>query len=414
MMGNIALITGALGFIGRDAVKRFLCDEGTEWHVIILMRSKWRRKKWRRGRSVPISCGQRVKDLVKNLKITKEQASRLHYIEASFDGEFDPYQLYQSIESKMIAVGGPDSRLDAVIHLAASLKQDHARLPPERTDHIKTRNQNTNVVALESFCAALEYFGRPEKVRILRPSIVCGSGSRTGVMACINYLDKRLVGIRMRFWAGIALRLFDRVPMPGYEDCIMDVIDIGDVVEAIMGLVDHDCANFSSPCRLGAVYYCSTAYVHGKQAGLLKEEPVYSRSDQEYNNSYEETKAMAENVIHQWAQEKHQRDVAYNHLTNKNAPTLSELMQMIITHLGWPKNFNDKIVCQGSIEEFEAAIQELQRERLGKLWWSQMQHLYCNLYCLMPYLMRNKDTRFDCIETEKVLFRPMTTGTFRI
>lgn len=405
---RIALVTGATGFLGGALLQQLLRDPLTEWHAVITVRSKCKRKTWYRKRQVRVSCEQRVKNLVAKLGLSREQASRLHYIEASFDGPFDSEKFFESIQLHIEKIGSPQARLDAVFHFAAHLHMDNPLMTREKIGRIRKNNLNTNVVALESFCGSLEGFGKPENVRILRPSIVCGARSTNGIMAFVNYFDKRILGIRMAFWSKVAMRLCKTIPVLGKKDTIMDVIDIKDVVDATLELFYHDCANFSNVSRFGVLYHCSTAYVHGKQQGILREEPVYSRAGQEYHNAYEESKAMAEQGLQDWARGTYQLDVQYHHLTNTKAPTLYEINQTIYNLMGLPKANQDRLQYCSSIEDFEALIRTIRPKFLADIYKS----FWTRGYSLLPYMLRDEGTRFDCEQTERILNHQVSTSMF--
>ena len=407
---KVALLTGATGFIGKSVLKRLLTDS-EEWTVIVMVRPKILTrtasgKRIRRKKNAkPASSEERMKTLVAYLGIPKEETHRLHYIESEIDPSLDPQILYEAVKEEMVRHGStsPPLRLDLVIHMAASLQQESEDMPSEKVERIRKRNQDVNVQGLRMLLSSIERFGTPEKVRILRPSIVCGKGSRTGFMATFNYFGN--------WWhraLGILFFYFQKtIPTIGNPDAIMDVIDIQDVVGAIMDLVHLDCGEEeTTQSGLGSVYYMSTSYVHGKRAGLLKEEPVYIKPDQDYHNSYEETKATAENVVDGWAARLSGEETlcTYHNITNENAPTLKEMNDIIYKYFGVP-SFANKLVYCSDKDAFIASFKDIRPRmagRYGEKFWK-----YINV--LAPYTLRDGCTRFDCSTTTSILGHPIAT-----
>lgn len=407
-----ALLTGATGFIGKSVLKRLLCDS-MEWIVIIIIRPKiltrtMSGKRIRRRKNArPATSEERVRALVGSLGISEDQASRLHYIESPIDASTDVDVLYQAIRNKISRYGvTPPLRLDLVIHMAASLQQECDGMPTEKAYRIRKRNEDVNVRGIGALLASIERFGTPEKVRVLRPSVVCGADSRTGLMAFLKYFDSR--------WKRILGRMFfyfqKSIPSLGNEHAIIDIVDIQDTVGAVMDLVHLDCcgpAGIGSRSGLGSVYYMSTAYVHGKRKGLLKEEPVYTKPDQKYHNSYEETKAMAENVVDAWAARLSgtQTMCTYHHITNENSPSLGELVTIVYRFYHVPPSYTNKIQYCSDIDAFEMALQDIRprvvQRYLGNFW--------RHVRVLTPYVLRDSSTVFDCSITTSILGHSIAT-----
>ncbi len=413
MAAHWALLTGATGFIGKSVLKRLLCDS-IEWMVIIIIRPKLLTrttsgKRIRRTKhSRPTTSETRMKTLVASLGLSKEQANRVYYIESHIDASTDSDVLYEAIEKEMSRHGSPPLRLDLVIHMAASLQQDCDDMPLEKVERIRQRNQDVNVRGLRTVLAAIERFGTPDKVRVLRPSIVCGADSNTGLMASLRYFDSR--------WKRILGKMFfclqKSVPFIGNEHAIIDVIDIQDTAGAIMDLVHLDCcprgpAGTYHPHKkgsgLGSVYYMSTAYVHGKRKGLLMEEPVYTKPDQKYNNSYEETKAKAENIVDAWAARLSgsQTMCTYHHITNENSPTLGEIVSIVHAHYNISPWYTSKIQFCSDMDAFEVALKGI-RPRMAQKYLAKY---FRHIRVLTPYLLRDSSAAFDCSITRSILGR---------
>ena len=407
---KVALLTGATGFIGKSVLKRLL-DDSEEWTVIVLVRPKILtrtasgKKKRRRKNARPASSEDRMKALVASLGIPKEHARRLHYIESHIDGSLDPQVLYEAVKREMVQHGATAPlRLDLVIHMAASLQQDCDGMATERVERIRKRNYDVNVHGLNNLLTCVERFGTPENVRVLRPSIVCGRDSRTGLMASLDYFDSWWL---RSLWSMFAA-LQKKVPLPGNAGAILDIIDIQDVVRAVMDFVHLDCTH-RSDSGLGSVYYMSTAYVHGKRKGILMEEPVYPKPDQQYHNSYEETKAMAEHVVDCWgASFKGGNSMCtYHHLTNENAPTLEEVVVMIHEHYKVPRRtYSKKLEFYSDIDDFAAALRGLRPQMAGRY----IGKFFKYIKVLTPYMMRDSSTKFDCSSTTSMLGHIVATN----
>lgn len=405
MTNKVALLTGVTGYIGASVLKRLLCDPA-KWLVIVIIRPKvltrtTSGKKIRRKKNArPMSSEERMKNLIAKLGIPEENVSRLHFIESHIDATTDPESLYQAIVTEMSRhMPTPPLKLDLVIHMAASLQQDCPGMPAEKAERIRQRNQDVNVTGCTAFLDCIERFGCPETVRVVRPSIVCGADSTTGVMAYLNYFKSRWI----RFM-GIALFYFQKsIPCFGCEGAIIDCIDIKDVVGAVMDLVRLDCAA-PRETGLGAVYYMSTAYVHGKRKGLLKEEPVYMKPDRECHNSYEETKAHAEHVVHTWAARlSGEKDMCtYHNLTNENSPTLKQMVVMMYEYYKAPLSYVEKLQFYSDVDAFHAALLEVRPRIAGRY----LKKYYRYINVLNAYLLRDPGTTFDSSLTTKTLGHP--------
>jgi len=422
---RVALLTGATGFIGSEVTKSLLL---VGWHVIVVIRPKLKRSRGKRMKKKALSCAQRMEEFVKAHKLSAEESSRLHHVEVDLGQTKDSKSLFLAVENILVQKIG-SRRLDVVIHSAASLVQESPAMPEEKQARIRQRNLSTNVEGLDTLLQCIENFGCPENVRIIRPSIVCGMGSRTGLMAFLNYYGKRTFGIRHHKIVGPILKCQKRIPFYGNPDAIVDIIDIKDVVGAMLGFVDMDCPilHCEEPMSLngqnfsvGAVHYVSTAYVHGKRTGILMEEEVCEKPGQEYNNSYEESKGLGEAKVKLWfkkclspkytdqetLERKLEDSFGYYNLTNEFAPTLRELVEGVNKTLGWSNKVNGKIVYCRNLEELEGAFSRIRFKciaHLSRLYWKRVDALY-------PYLLRETGTKFDCSKTKAALPNFTTRG----
>ena len=423
---RVALVTGATGFIGGEITKSLLLKG---WHVIIVIRPKSKRSRSKRVRKRTLSCAERMEGFVFALGLTAEESSRLHHVELDLVQMKDPKVFFLAVKSILVDKIG-SRRLDVVIHSAASLAQESPAMPAEKQARIRQRNLSTNVEGLDTLLQCIENFGCPENIRIIRPSIVCGVGSRTGLMAFLNYYGRRTLGIQNYKIMGPILRCQKIIPFYGNPDAIVDIIDVNDAVGAMLGFVDLDCSVLlhEEPVSLtnehfsvGAVHYLSTAYVHGKRTGVLMEEDVYAKPGQEYNNSYEESKGIGEAKLKSWFRkclEKSQKyrnqealerkledSFGYYNLTNEFAPTLRELVESVNKTLGWPKVTEKMVFCRTQ-EEFEGALSRIRFKyiaHLTRLYWKRVEVLF-------PYLLRGTGTTFDCSQTKAALPNFTTEG----
>lgn len=402
---KVALLTGVTGFIGASVLKGLLCDPA-QWLVIVIIRPKVvtrtaSGKKIRRKKNArPMSSDERMKNLIARLGIPEEHGSRVHLVESHIDATTDSETLYQVIVTEISRhMPGQPLRLDLVIHMAASLQQDCPGMPDEKAERIRQRNQDVNVTGCTSILDCIGRFGCPETVRVVRTSIVCGADSSTGAMAFLNYFKSRWI----RFMGRVLFYFQKSIPFFGCEDAILDIIDIKDVVGAVMDLVHLDC-DAPRETGLGAVYYMSTAYVHGKRKGLLKEEPVYMKPDQEYHNSYEETKAHAEHVVHTWAARlSGEKDMCtYHNLTNENSPTLKQVIVMMYEYYKGPLSYAEKFQFYDDVDAFHAALLEIRPRIAGRY----LKKYYRYIHVLSAYLVRDPGTTFDSSLTTKILGHP--------
>lgn len=426
---KVAVLTGAAGFIGSDLLKPLL-DDG--YHVISVIRSKKRRLMPMPNKNVPedmmsleLTPADRIEALVKTLDLNAEQQCRLHYVESSLGPETDTELLYQGLVSILKCIGS--TRIDVVIHTAASLAQESPGMSPDKRAHIREKNLMTNVQGLTSFLRCLENFGCPQTVRVIRPSIVCGKGSKTGFMAFLNFFGRKTWGIPNHRLLGPILRLQEKIPFYGNPEAVIDIIDVHDVRKAMLAFVERDSddswASIESTYSIGAVHYVSTAYVQGKATGVLLEEDVYSRPGQEYNNSYEESKALGEHTLHEWYSQvllKHLQDdqlvkehmdthFIFNNVSNRNAPTLKQLTENVFNSLGWSENINKKIIYCQSQEDLFRVLNSMRLRLVANVWriyWKRVEVLY-------PYLLRETGTYFDTTNTMKVVGPGWSRGSFK-
>ena len=403
---RVALVTGAVGFLGMFTVKALL-EDPRGYHVLALIRGKEDQ-----------SAQSRLDELKRTLELDPTAAERLHCVDATIGPDLDIDGLAARL--KAILDDLHTKRIDVVIHCAASLKQEHDRMQEERRERIRAQNMSTNVEGTTALLGALGKLasGGPDVVRIVRPSIVMGKESNTGVMAFLSFLERKTCGVRNLTLLKLVGSIAPRIALVGNPECILDVIDVSDVMAAMMAFVKEDDKRDdeidTSGYTLGAFHYVSTAYVHGTRQGLLLEEIVIGKTDfvgeKQFNNSYEESKALAEEAIRGWFHRllmtsKQSEQLAdrfiVNNVTNAHSTTLLEFnCRMFSSATGWDsKGASKKFIYVRSVPELKEAVRSswFGRGRIGKLWIS----FWIRAYVLWPYLLRPSGTRFDTTNTKK-------------
>ena len=393
------LITGATGFLGSRLLRRLLRSKA---QVIVLARGK-------RG----VTAEQRVAGLLRDLQC-EEHHSRVAVIDADMS-DLKPDALAARISAHLRLFG--TSRLLA-INLAASLKMDFAGQKRSRREATRQLNQNTNVLGLDRLLDALDrvdeshpsrqpilqgliHFsscyahgqrrglipeeplnpdvrtensyetskregefhltcwqatrGRFIPVTTIRPSIVTGPDTAHGYLAWLRILSepvqldqmsgwmRRMIGIQAprprmidaALAAARRLRL-PFVPLLGNEDGVLDLIDADDVEKYSWLIIErHRDENLPPVLR-------------------------------------------------------------YLHLSNPEAPTLSELVNMTVSAFGHADMLPRFALIQG-FWLFTGLLGLLSAiPVLGK----SIRRLYTRTSMLRPYLMRPSDTRFTTLATE--------------
>lgn len=399
------LITGATGFLGRRLLRRLLQSGG---QVIVLARGK--RGTESRGGSVE----QRVADLLRDLRC-QDQQSQVAVIEADLT-DLKPEPLAAQISSCLQQFGA--SSLLA-INLAASLKMDFAGQKRARREATRQLNQNTNVQGLDRLLETLDrvdsshaskqpvlqglvHFstcyahgqrqglipeqplspdvrtensyeaskrdgefhvtcwqatrGRMIPVTIIRPSIVTGPDTTDGYLAWLDVLSepvrldqmsgwlRRLIGMQAASarMIDVALNAVRRLRLPflpllGNEDGVLDLIDADDV-EKFSWLVIERHRDDALPATL-----------------------------------------------------------RYLHLSNPEAPTLRQVVDMTVSAFGHPDMAPRLVLIQG-FWLFAGLLGLLSAiPVLG----NSVRALYTRTSMLRPYLMRPAGTRFTTLATEQ-------------
>jgi NAD(P)-dependent dehydrogenase (short-subunit alcohol dehydrogenase family) len=408
---HVALVTGATGFIGKQVVVRLLTDDVLMWHVIAVVRSK-------RVNGRMVSSEERFARYAASLGLGADIIKRLHWVDGELDDMADVNALYKNIDGVLSGdISNSTGCVDVVINLAGCLEQDHAMMPKEQREGIRKRNESTNVAGVDALMRCIGLFGRPMRgVRILRPSQVLGQGSTSfGAMKYMEYYNKRgFLGIRQRHWAKLFFKWQNQIPIIGDPDTVIDLIQLKDVVGAILAIIHCDLESRgtderSKKSRVGAVYHISTAYVHGKRMGLLLEESVSSKPDQEYWNLYEESKARGEHVVEQWAmQQDPPVSVEYNHLTNELAPKTRDKDVVFFKSLGCSEEIYSKIVYCKSMDELRVLAQGTRPRFLA----SRQIEYWKKVEPLLSHKFDSPDTRFDCSKTKSLIPRDFHPAPF--
>ena len=421
---RVALVTGATGFIGLYMAKRLIAEG---YHVLALIRGKGDR-----------SAQSRLDDLKAAIGLDPIETEQLHCVDCSLGPNTDPDTLVAVLKSALDGLGV--TRIDVVIHSAASLLQDHDRMTEKRREGIREINMATNVGGTLALLGALEKLvgdgSSPDIVRIVRPSIVAGKESKTGVMAVLTFFGRKTWGVPNHKWFRLLAKFQKRLPMVGNPDGVLDIIDVRDVVTAMMAFVladDRDDTRVDqSRYTIGAVHYVSTAYVHGTRQGLLLEELVVGKKDypgeRQFNNSYEESKALTEQAVFTWfnrvckassesskaSSEDNSKGLGapsdrfiVNNVTNEYSITLREWSVQLFRSLGWTvESFAPKMVWVQSMDELEEAVVKMRggTGMLGKGWMT----FWTRVYVLWPYLLRSSGTTFDTTNTKKCVDRMWT------
>jgi NAD(P)-dependent dehydrogenase (short-subunit alcohol dehydrogenase family) len=425
---RVALVTGATGFIGMYMAKRLIAEG---YHVLALMRGKGDR-----------SAQSRLADLKETMGLDPIGTEQLHCVDCSLGPNTDLDALVSLLKSALDGLGV--TRIDVVIHSAASLLQDHDRMTEKRREGIRMTNMATNVGGTLALLGAIEKLmgggSSPDVVRIVRPSIVVGKESNTGVMAVLKFFGRKTWGVPNLKWFRLLAKFQTRLPMVGNPDGVLDIIDVQDVVTAMMAFVladDRDDTRVDqSRYTVGAVHYVSTAYVHGTRQGLLLEELVVDKKDypgeRQFNNSYEESKALTEQAVFTWfgrlckasskasstsskASSKDSDEglgalsdrFIVNNVTNEYSITLREWSVQLFRSLGWTvESFAPKMVWVQSMDELQEAVVKMRggTGMLGKGWMT----FWTRVYVLWPYLLRSSGTTFDTANTKECVDRMWT------
>ena len=398
---RVAVVTGAAGFIGMFVVRRLVADG---YHVFALIRGK-----------AGHSAQDRLDELKETLELDPIEAERLHCIDCALGPTMDADALVAGLKAALDALG--TKRIDVVIHSAASLRQDHDRMKEERREGIRKTNIANNLEGTTALLGALEKLmddgsgklGCPDSVRIVRPSIVAGRESNTGVMALMTFLGRKTWGVPNHKLFALMARFQKQLPMVGNPEGIMDVIDVQDVVTAMAAFVHADERDDEqvdqSRYTVGSVHYVSTAYVHGTRQGILLEELVVGKKDypgeKQFNNSYEESKALTEQMVFEWFQGRGGTSERFviNNVTNAYSMTLEEWSFQLFRSLGWDTSFAKKLVWVQSVDELKEAVSKMRggKGMLGKAWMT----FWMRVYVLWAYLLRSSGTKFDTTNTKK-------------
>ncbi len=398
---RVALVTGAAGFLGTYVVKSLL-DDG--YHVLALLRPKTG------PNSIEQSIDGRLDALKSVLGLDSVVGARLLCIEAQLGPDMDVDAVAAAIKSALDALR--TKRIDVVIHSAASLSQDHDRMKQERREKIRSGNILANVGGTTALLAALEKLvtdeakglkSVPDVVRIVRPSIVVGKESRTGLVALFAYYGRRTFGVRNHTLFRFLSKFYRKIPVVGNPDATIDLIDVADVMTAMMAFVrtDERADGFDiAAYTVGAFHYISTAYVHGTRQGMLMEERVVGK-DNTWNNSYEESKALAEEAVCAWFTGlTGSNNLIYNNVTNEHAPTLKEIAFRMCKSVGWDEERAESaLVWVGGREQLEEVIHGMWGGKgwIGRLW----KTYFLRTYVLWPYILKPSGTKFDATNTKQ-------------
>jgi len=372
------LVTGATGFIGRRLCARL----GHDHQVLALVRSREGQSAHERARALDPS---------------------LVAIEGDLD-TLDPADLARQVRSALDALGA--TRLHGVVSCAARIRMDHAGQTAERRRQVADRNHQTNVEGLRRLAEAFEILGPPPSVRIARPSIVAGVGSKDAYMAFLAYLNGRAAGVRLATFARLAMQPLPRhvcVPLPGNPQALLDIVDCDDVVEALTNFLAHDLALQKGGPGVGAWLHVSTAYVHGRSTGLLKETGV--PPSVQTINSYEASKGEGERLLAAWVEGR--APLAFNHLTNPSAPTVQQVVQLTLRASGWSEHNAQRLRFFPQGAPFQAAMADFRRQ--NRVTHRVARGLWDRVPMLVDYLDRPEGVRFCTDQTQAVLARQHQT-----
>ncbi len=422
---RVAFVSGATGFIG-SGIARALLGQG--FVVMVLIREKSVYSK--RGELLStLGMAERLERLRTGWALDAEASERLVGIAGDLsclDSAALADQIRDVLENQIQA-----DTIDTVINCAARLTMEHAGLSPQKRQDIQERNHATNVQGMERLLGALDCLASPTSVeslplvRIIRPSIVAGRGSRDAYMAFLHYLNKSFMGLRLATILRFVLKTLPRsvcVPLPGNPDSTLDIVDENEVIQAVLGLVEHDLARQVSPAKGGAlevasIHHLSTAFVHGRRSGVLLEEELPSAEEVQPKNSYEATKAQGEHVLAEWLRghmtrlglsEDERRDeqgslLLFNQIANPNAPTFQQVAGATLMAFGWSSAEVERVRFFAQGEPFTEAMRELRsKSYIGHKIASD---LWEEVPMLKTYLSRPTGIVFSTTETRATLAR---------
>lgn len=390
------LLTGATGFVG-SKLARGLLDRGDTVLALIRPRAQ------ERGGELA-SVTSRAEALYQALDLDTHARRRLIPVQGDLSS-LHPQALASTLVQTLRLLGRP-LRLDAVVHAAARLQMDHAGQTDQRRAEIRARNLSTNVDGLSNLLNALTVFGanktRPS-LRILRPSIIAGAGSKDAYMAFLTYLNQRMLGVGV---LDVGRRLTSRlppgvtIPLPGNPLGKLDIVDIQDVTQATLALLEQDLERRANPdSPVGSLLQLSTAYAHGEVQGTQLERSLPSIDQLRPRNSYEESKARAEWVLQSWAGS--QAEIRYNHLCSRQAPTLQQVSHTTLAAFYWQPSQIQRIAFVTPGEEFRSAMSTLRAA--SPLVYAIADGLWKKLPMLVAYINRPSDVTFASQKTTEDL-----------
>lgn len=396
MTRRVALITGATGFLGAG-VARALLARG--FHVLVLIRPKSNvrggpeRSAEARGRRLAEAWGL-------------PSDAPLHTLSGDIS-RLDPSSLVAEVRSHLKALS--TSRLQALVHCAARLTMDHPGQDEATRARIAERNREVNVGGLQRLLEAAQQIWSPAsspRVRILRPSIIAGPGSKDAYMAFLDYLEGRVLGLPLMSVVRFAVNALPpgaMIPIPGNPDGALDIIHQDEVVETMVTLLEED-LRAAEASGAGVFHHVSTAFVHGRSEGLLAEDPLPEAADLRPRNSYEATKGEAERILHAWsARPGRGAEPRICQISHSRPPTLAEVVSSTLEAFGWTDAQIERVRCVPPGPAFEAEMARLRSA-------SPLAHrvaagLWARVPMLQAYLDRPTGTSFSIAHTQEDLRR---------
>jgi NAD(P)-dependent dehydrogenase (short-subunit alcohol dehydrogenase family) len=403
---KVALITGGSGFLGRALIRHLLSDD---YHVILLLRNKTVYGKVSGQIKSAIPAKGRHSELAIAVQANGEEHHRIHIVEADI-AAFSPTIVAREIRQLMLEKIEHHS-IDFCINCAGRLTMDYEQQEKTQKENIQKRNLATNVNGLENFLEVIRILGHQKEftapsARIIRPSIIAGKGSKDAYMAFLDYLGKGVGPFSLVRLARLSLRLKPNIiiPMPANPDGILDIIDIKDVIGAMMAFIrlDQPTPNFmdknEAPANITirTIHHVSTCYVHGESVGRLMEKTLHSDMT-EFKNSYEATKAAGEGVLEAWNKKWGGDTIRYNQVSNPLAPTTQRVIQETLFAFGFSEQEAARVKTVVPGMPFDNAMERLRATSALAGW--LVQGLWNKVPMLSTYLNRKDATVFNTDNT---------------